>query len=183
MEKQPDSKLTLVLMAGLSGSGKTTLATALGQKLDWPVLSKDDFMMWLLEMHADISNEKAGRDAYDLVLKQARKFLVRHRLSLILDTAANLPFILEQATNIVISAEGLLRVIHCTVIHQLREERLFKRTATREYPEFMGNPESLKSVDEDEYFKHLPPDRKIIDTRLSPEECLASALKYLGYPG
>lgn len=132
-------------------------------------------------MHVETPEDVTGRNAYDLVLNQAREFLVDQGLSLILDTAAHFPFILEQATNIVRSAEADLKIILCTAASHIRESRLIERIASGEYPKFMGNMDSIKIIDEDKHFMHLPEDKTKIDTSLSDEECLASALKYLGY--
>lgn len=182
MEKQSYTTPTLVLMAGLPGSGKTTLATALGRELHWPVLSKDRYMTWLLKRHTGMTNDEAGWEAFEQVFEEAEEFLVEQRLSLILDTAAHRSFIVEEATGIAHTAKADLKTILCTVDSQAREARLYERIASGKHPPFMSNPESLKSVDEDEYFKHLPADRKKIDTSLPRDECLARILRYLRYP-
>jgi predicted kinase len=183
MEKQLNSKLTLVLMAGLAGSGKTTLAKALGRKLGWPVLSKDKYMTWLLNMHPGMTNDDAGWDAFELVLNEAEEFLALQRFSLILDSAVRRPFIVKRAINIARSAEADLKIILCTSTSQIRETRLNERIASGEHLPFMGNKKLLEIEDENEHFKHLPLDKWVIDTHLlSPEACLTSALQYLGYP-
>jgi predicted kinase len=179
MEKQLNSKLTLVLMAGLAGSGKTTLAKALGRELGWLVLSRDQYKTWLLEMHVETPEDVTGRNAYDLVLNQAREFLVEQRLSLILDTAAHFSFILEQATLITLSAEANLKIIHCTATSQIRKTRLIERIVSGKHPKFMGKMKSLEIVDEDEHFKHLPTNILKIDTSNPFEICLETALQYL----
>src|SRR5215468_4750140 len=95
-------KLTFVLMAGFPGTGKTTLAAALGKALGFPVINKDYLKESLLLAAATgaITDEELGRAVYEIVFAFAHDMLVRQQISIILDTAALHPFILERALNI-----------------------------------------------------------------------------------
>jgi len=87
--RAPESKLTLVLMAGMPGAGKTTPALALGRSLGWPVIDKDSLKSPMLTK--GISNDLAGPASYALMLAMADDLLVRQRLSAILDSPGRFP--------------------------------------------------------------------------------------------
>src|SRR5690242_11668511 len=113
MAKQSGYKPTLVLMAGLPGAGKTTIAAGLGDILLWTVLDKDWLKLSLLRLQLGMPEEEVGRIAYELLFVQAEDILVRQRLSVILDTSARYPFVLEYASRIAQSAGAQLKTILC----------------------------------------------------------------------
>ena len=87
-----NTKLTLVLMAGLPGAGKTTLSCELGSALGWQVINKDRYKEELMKQgHGD---DESSREAYEQSFKIASKILSCEWTSVILDSAALDPFIL-----------------------------------------------------------------------------------------
>lgn len=179
MEIKPDQKPTLVLMAGLPGTGKTTLATGLSRLLKWAVLDKDLLKLSLLELQLDLPEEETGRVAYELLFVLAKDILVRQRSSVILDTSARLPFILEQAYQIAHVAEVQLKIILCTASSQLRRERLNERIMSMLHHPFMTPTETTTIENDLECFQHLPADKLVIDSCYPLEDCLNKALQYL----
>ncbi len=169
-----NSRLTLLLMAGLPGAGKSTLASALSRELNWHVIDKDRHKELLLKQGID--EEIAGRATYELAFEIARSVLTRQQASVILDSAALHTFILENAQIIVRSVPNVqLKVILCVADRDLRNRRLRDRpaqiTAIRVEPETIAGYLPL--------FKHLPSDSLILYTNRSPEECLVEARMYL----
>lgn len=169
-----NSRLTLLLMAGLPGAGKSTLASALSRELNWHVIDKDRHKELLLKQGID--EEKAGIATYELAFEIARSVLMRQQASVILDSAALHTFILENAQVILRSVPNAhLKVILCVADRDLRNRRLRERpaqiTAIRVDPETIAGYLQL--------FKHLPPHTLILYTNRSPEECLAEAKLYV----
>jgi len=64
----------LLLMKGHPGSGKSTIARALGRKLNWTLIDKDDVRDWF--WFFDEVNSKAGRYAYDAMWQLAETQLL-----------------------------------------------------------------------------------------------------------
>ncbi len=63
----------LVAFAGEAGSGKSTLSRALGRRLRWPVVDKDDIKDIL---HGHTAESNAGPLAYDAMFNVARRQLL-----------------------------------------------------------------------------------------------------------
>jgi predicted kinase len=169
-----NSRLTLVLMAGLPGAGKSTIASALSRELNWHVIDKDRHKEVLIKHELD--EEKAGIATYELAFEIARSVLIRHQASVILDSAALHTFILDNVQGIVHSVPNAqLKVILCVADRDLRNRRLRDRpaqiTAIRVDPETIADYLPL--------FKHLPPDTLVLYTNRSLEDCLADARNYL----
>jgi predicted kinase len=176
MERQPDRRPTLVLMAGLPGSGKSTLARALGVELGWPVLDKDLCKASFMDFRLNVPEDEIGRMAYDWLFIQARDFLINQRLSVIFDTAARYSSIVDEILKIVQGTNVLLKTILCSASGSLRRERLTNRSPTHEFM----RPMHTASIEDDlAYFKHLPEDKLIIKTHQNLADCLAIALDYL----
>lgn len=175
MERFPDNQPTLVLMAGLPGSGKTTLARALGKWLHWPVLDKDLCKASFLDFQLALSEDVVGHTVYEWLFVQARDLHVTQQFSLIFDTAAHV-FIVDQVSQMVREANGLLKTILCSASSSLRRERLSHRSPTHAFRLPMHTAEIKDDLT---YFQHLPEDKLIIETHQSLDECLSLALRYL----
>ncbi len=169
-----NSKLTLVLMAGLPGTGKSTLARTLGHGLGWHVIDKDRHKAVLMKQ--GLEDDRAGKVSYELAFDTAHTVLVELRTSVILDSAALHRFILENSLTIVRDVQNAqLKVIFCVADRDLRNERL--RNRPWQQATIRVDPETI--ADYLQHFKHLPSDKLTLYTIKPFEECLAAAREYL----
>jgi len=168
--------LTLVLMAGLPGTGKTTLALALGQRLRWPVIDKDSLKSPLLSI--GIQNEFAGPASYVLMLEIAHDLLVQQRLSVILDSPARYPSVLERVRALTCSVKAHLKIIYCMAHQEIRNQRIRSRVA-RPSQWNIDTDTQLTNEQERQMFAHLPADTLVLDTQHTFEECIVEGLAYL----
>lgn len=179
MAEKPDYIPTLVLMAGLPGAGKTTLAGALGRILHWTILDKDLLKLSLLQLQLGMPEEEIGRISYELLFNLTEDILVRQCSSVILDTSARHPFILEHASQIAYAAGGQLKAVLCTASGNLRRERLTERVSSMLHHPFMSPMETATIENDLACFQHLPEDKLIIETSYPLEASLEKAIKYL----
>jgi len=171
MEK---TRPTLLMMAGLPGAGKTTLAHALSCELGWHVVDKDAHKEVLLEHRIDA--ELAGHLAYELAFRTLRDKLVKQQTSVIFDTAALQPFIIDRVKEIVNSIEDAqLRIILCVADRDLRHQRVITRP--KQPTTIRADPATL--ADYFYVFRHLPADILTLQTRNPFRECLKAALAYV----
>jgi broad-specificity NMP kinase len=170
-----NSKLTLVLMAGLPGAGKSTLACALSRELQWHIIDKDRYKQELVDK--GWNDEIAGRVAYDRSFEKVRHVLLEQHASVILDSGAFYHYTLDNATGIVCSiANAQLKAILCVVDRDLRNERLRKRL----WPPVTNNTADPATIaDYLQCFKHLPSNKLTLYTNKPLEECIAVAREYL----
>ncbi len=138
-------------MAGMPGAGKSTLALALGRELGWPVLDKDTVKAALLE--EAVPESTAGPASYYVPFALCRDFVAQQQLSVIFDSPAAYPNVIEEAQEITDAANGALKVIFCYAQVGVRNQRLAARTRRLSQ---MGND---PATDEESLrrFKHLPP--------------------------
>lgn len=169
-----NEKITLALMAGLPGAGKSTLAFALGRALNWHVIDKDTHKQILLRQ--GIEEELAGNTTYKLAFEIARNSIIRQRASIILDSAALQPFILDNALSIVHSTPGTrLKVVLCIADRFTRDERV--RTRPYQLTNIRVNPETIQGYLE--LFTHLPSNTLTINTIDPLETYLQKVIEYL----
>lgn len=172
------SRLTLVLMAGLPGAGKTTLALALGRSLGWPVIDKDTLKSPMLIK--GISDDLAGPASYALMLELADDLLIRQHLSAILDSPGRFPSVLDRVQAISAQAGAALKIIRCIASCELRERRMIERVA-RPSQWTANTAPALIDEQEQVMFAHLPTETLIVDTSRPLEECLAEAMAYIKF--
>lgn len=168
-----DRGLCLVMMAGLTGTGKSGLACALGRELGWPVIDKDVFKSKLLD--EGVPEESAGGLSYSLALATTEDLLVRQRLSVIMDSPALYPEVLERATRIAAAAEARLKVVYCTLDLDTRRTRLARRTGLRSQP----SAPHAREGDGASMFDHLPVHALRVVTDRPVAALLPSVLAYL----
>jgi predicted kinase len=169
-----NSRHNLLMMAGLPGAGKTTLARALSCELGWHVVDKDAHKEVLLDHGIDI--ELAGHLAYELAFRTLRDKLLKQHTSVIFDTAAMQPFILDEVREIVDCAEHAeLKIILCAADRDLRHHRVMTRP--KQITTIRANPATM--ADYYYVFRHLPQDVLTLNTRNPFEECLQAAKEYI----
>lgn len=169
------SKPTLVLMAGMPGAGKSTLALALGRELGWPVLDKDTIKVALLE--EEVPESIAGPASYYVPFALCRDLVVQQQLSVIFDSPAVYPNVVEQAQKIADAAGGRLKVIFCYADSNVRNQRLASRS--RRLSQMQSDP----STDEENLrrFAHLPPGTLRLKMERPLHELVAEALAYISH--
>lgn len=123
-----EARLTLVLMAGLPGTGKTRLAYELQSALDWTVLDKDILKARIFNyQQAKISEKESGALAYELIYVLAEDLLVNQKRSVILDSSAVFPDIIENTRPIIEKANAVFKIILCQTDNQTRLQRIQER--------------------------------------------------------
>jgi predicted kinase len=169
-----NSKPILVLMAGLSGVGKTTLANRLSLDLHWHLTYKDGFRAKLIEEGK--SEKEASWQAFEQAFDEARKVLTNEEASsVILDSSARFPSILENAQSIVDSVPNAqLKVILCYADKALRTSRREERDQPYDAEVDPDTREEYMQL-----FAHLPEDRLELDTAEPEGESFAKARDYL----
>lgn len=162
-------------MAGTPGAGKSTLALALGRELGWPVLDKDTIKVALLE--EEVPESMAGPASYYVPLALCRDFVMQQQLSVIFDSPAAYPNVVEHAQQITQAAGGLLKVIFCHARVGVRNQRLAARTRRLSQ---MGND---PATDEESLrrFLHLPPATLRLEMEHPFHELVAEALAYISH--
>jgi predicted kinase len=113
--------LWLLALKGPSGTGKSTLGRALGLRLGWPVVDKDD-VKDVLDGHTP----EAGALAYEVMWSVARRQLMQG-LSVVCDSPLTGALGYDRAKHIAEEAGARLAIIECTcpdeVIWRERIER------------------------------------------------------------
>lgn len=162
-------------MAGMPGAGKSTLALALGRELGWPVLDKDTIKVALLE--EEVPKDITGPASYHVPLALCRDLMAQQQLSVIFDSPAAYPNVVEQAQKITEAAGGSLKVIFCYARVGVRNQRLALRTRRLSQ---MGND---PATDEESLrrFVHLPTTTLRLEMERPLLELVAEALAYMSH--
>lgn len=152
------SSLVLILMAGMPGAGKSTVALALGAEFGMPVIDKDVVVSSLLDedIAEDIAHPAAYRATFDLV-----EYLLRvQRLSIIVDTPAVYPSVLEWATSLCAQTDAILIPVLCSADGEARYDRMVAREGLRSH----SKGTSRRPGTARERFDHFPDDTIELDT-------------------
>jgi predicted kinase len=160
-------------MAGESGTGKSTLARAIGGATGAVVLDRDYFKAPLMD--EGLSFEEAGGLSYAVFFSVARSLLMQER-SLILDSAAFYPSIIERGERLAAEAGAVYRVIECWLPDAVEHDRRL-----RERQGLVSQPGSLAAA-----VAEVKPGKTALsgphlrlDTGMSLTSVLARALTYL----
>lgn len=161
-------------MAGPPGAGKSTLAMAVARRLRWPIVDKDTIKSRLL--NAGIAEEIAGPASYDLMFDLGKDLLLEQRLSVILDSPAGYPIVIERAHALARQAEANLKFVLCLADPSTLTERLSRRTARQ-------SQWSVNEVGEEDtrqrWMSLLPPDSLVLDMAQTTDHLLQSVVPYL----
>jgi len=152
-----------------------------GRQKRWPMVDADwfeDHLAYCIKSGEEMTDDKAGEVSYNLSFDLIEHSLVSEILSVILDTGAHLPFILENAERIALAVGADMKTIHCTVSNDIRCKRLEKREP---YPPYMRNRETPS--DEQSHIRFhtysLPADKLPINTNASLEDNYNAATAYV----
>jgi predicted kinase len=165
---------TLVLMAGPPGTGKTTLAGAAARMLRWPVVDKDTLKSCLL--NAGVVEEIAGPASYDLMLDIGKDLLLEQRLSVILDSPAGYPSVVERARALARQADADLKFILCLADPSTRAVRLAQRTAR---PSQWSVDTLVEEDTRQRWISLLPPDSLVLDMAQATNDLVQTVVPYL----
>jgi predicted kinase len=160
----------LILMAGMPGAGKSTIALALGAAFGMPVIDKDVIVSSLLD--DGIAEDDAHSAAYRVTFEMTDHVLRTQRLSVIVDTPAGNPAILEWATRLCVETGAVLIPILCSADGLVRYERMAAREGLRSHSKgTTRRPGTAR-----ERFTHLPDDTIELDTMKPVEDVIADAM-------
>jgi predicted kinase len=165
---------TLVLMAGPPGTGKTTLAVAAARMLRWPVVDKDTLKSCLLT--AGVAEKIAGPASYDLMFDIGKDLLVDQRLSVILDSPAGYPSVVERARALARQAEADLKFILCLADPSTRAVRLAQRTAR---PSQWSVDKLVDGDTRQRWASLLPSDSLVLDMAQATDDLVQAVVPYL----
>jgi predicted kinase len=175
---------TLVLMAGLPGSGKSTLAVALGRRLGWPVLDKDTIKSGLLGI--GVGEDLAGPASYVRLYELSRDLVLGQRLSVILDSPAAYPQVIERTGKTCLEAGARLKVVLCLAERATRNRRMQERTPMPSQPAISARRGDNLARDGfalagrgRERFVHLPEATMALDTERPVGGLVEEAMAYV----
>jgi predicted kinase len=167
------SERFVLQMAGHPGSGKSTLARAIGEATGAAVLDKDVLKTGLLDNGIDEAT--AAPLAYELFFRTARS-LTEQGFSVVLDSPAYYPEILENGRNIADSTGADYYVIECAVADESELQRRLDnriRVASQSTVTVLADPYALPGA------KPLSVPHLTIDMSGTLNGCLAEALRYI----
>ncbi|HET9777639.1 MAG TPA: AAA family ATPase [Gemmatimonadaceae bacterium] len=159
-------------MAGMPGSGKSTLARALAATTAAVVLDKD--VIQSSALRTGFERELSGPLAYEVLFDLAAE-LARQGHSIIADSAAFFPTIIEKGRRIAEENGFLYRVIECVCTRDLLQNRLsLRESRTSQWGALLDIDLEARPGAEP-----LSIPRLIVDTALPLPCYLELALKYI----
>lgn len=162
--------LVLILMAGMPGAGKSTVALALGEAFGMPVIDKDVVVSSLLD--EDIAEHFAHPAAYRATFDLVEHLLRVQRLSVIIDTPAVYPSVLDWATNLCTETDAILIPVLCSADGEARHDRMAVREGLRSH----SKGTSRRPGTDRERFDHFPDDTIELDTMGATEDVIREAI-------
>jgi predicted kinase len=161
-------------MAGMPGSGKSTLADAIARQTGAVILDKD--VIQSAALRAGVEQERTGPTAYEVLFDLATE-LATHGHSLIVDSAAFFPIIVEKGRRIAEENGADYRVIECVCPSDELHSRLTSRESRASQwnalldIDMTGRPGAAPLT-----FSHL-----VVDTMQPIDAYLHQALRYIDH--
>ena len=165
-----DKPLVLILMAGMPGAGKSTVALALGDEFGMPVIDKDVVVSSLLD--EDIPEDVAHIAAYQTTFDLAEQLLRVQRVSIIVDTPAVYPSVLDWATHLCAETSAVLIPVLCSADGKVRYDRMAAREGLRSH----SKGTSRRPGTARERFAHFPDHTIELDTMRAVDEVIRVAI-------
>jgi predicted kinase len=169
--------LHLLLFKCLPGCGKSTLSRALGKRLAWPVIDKDDIK--------DVLHEQipaSGGMAYEVMLNVARRQLLQG-LNVICDSPLLYSITYERAQAIATETGVFLAVIECVCSDkQVWQQRIDARQSLQLSSHHQTSWASFQSY-ANQFSDHTPypitHPLHIVDTCQPLHDCVAEIISWL----
>jgi predicted kinase len=173
------TSIHLVVFKGLPGCGKTTVSKALGQRLGWPVVSKDDFSIILDKRVAGY-----GTLAHDLMWMAAGS-LLDQGFSVVCDTNLIASRNYAEACRVASESCAKLLVIECVCSDEaVWRHRIESRAGlpARYLSDWDAFQQYVQTVHEITNY-HFESERLLVDTVEPVEQILDTIIKHLDAPG
>jgi predicted kinase len=158
-------------MAGHPASGKTTVARAVAARTGAVLLDKDVIKSPMVE--SGLPNETSGPLAYDVFMAVGRS-IAEQRISVILDSPAFYPIIIERGRRIAEETGAAYYIIECECEHEELQRRLDSRPRMASQLDYVVNdPYNLPGA------APITEPRLVLRTDGDIEECVERAVAYM----
>ncbi|MDQ3656567.1 MAG: AAA family ATPase [Chloroflexota bacterium] len=154
----------------MPGTGKSTVALALGEEFGIPVIDKDVIVSAMLDR--GVAEEIAHPAAYQTTFALVEHLICVQHLSVIVDTPAGEPSMLEWATQLCADASAILIPVLCSADGEV----LYDRMAAREGLRSHSKGTSRRPGTARERFAHFPDDTIELDAMRPVEDVVQEAI-------